>query len=72
MLTAQTERGLLVEQLKMKALAVSIQAKQYREYEVMEAQIAALTAQEIAKNQVAVRPSNADRARADYISGSIK
>ena len=71
-LTAQTERGLLVEQLKMKALAVSIQAKQYREYEVMEAQIAALTAQEIAKNQVAVSKSNADRARADYISGSIK
>lgn len=71
-LTAQTERGLLVEQLKMKALAVSIQAKQYKEYEVMEAQIAALTAQEIAKNQAATSKLNADRARADYISGSVK
>ena len=71
-LTAQTERGLLVEQLKMKALAVSVQAKQYREYEMMEAQLAALVAQEIGKNTSMLARQNAAISRSDNISQSIK
>ena len=43
-LSAQTERGLLVEQLKMKALDLSLSGKKYREYERMEAQLASLVA----------------------------
>ncbi len=43
-LSAQTERGLLVEQLKMKALDLSLAGKKYREYERMEAQLASLVA----------------------------
>lgn len=71
-LTAQTERGLLVEQLKMKALSLSIQAKQYREYEMMEAQLAALVAQEVNKNQALIAKGNAAKAQSENISSRVK
>lgn len=73
-LTAQTSRGLLIEQVKMKALTLSLQAKQYREYEIMESQIAALLAQEIRKNEslkLAAR-SNSIRATNNQIANEIR
>jgi hypothetical protein len=73
-LTAQTERGLLVEQLKIKALSLSLQAKQYKEYELLETQIAALLAQEIRKNELLTRTVKGNSARSveDNIAQSIK
>lgn len=73
-LTAQTSRGLLIEQVKMNALALSLQAKQYREYEIMESQIAALLAQEIRKNEslkLAAR-SNSIRVTNNEIANEIR
>jgi len=46
-MSAQNERGALVELLKVKALDLAIQEKQYRQYERMEAQLAALVALEL-------------------------
>jgi len=46
-MSAQNERGALVELLKIKALDLSIQGRQYGQYEQMEAMLAALTATEI-------------------------
>jgi len=43
-MAGQKDRGVLVELLKIKALDLVIQAKQYRQYERMEAQLAALVA----------------------------
>lgn len=73
-LTAQTERGLLVEQLKIKALSLSLQAKQYKEYELMESQIAVLLAQEIRKNELLTKSvtNNSTRTVGESISQSIK
>ena len=73
-LTAQTPRGLLIEQVKMKALTLSLQAKQYKEYEIMEGQIAALLAQEIRKNDSLAKGVKETTARAinNSISDSIR
>jgi len=46
-MTAQNERGVLIELLKIKALDLALQEKQYRQYERMEAQLAALVALEV-------------------------
>lgn len=46
-MSAQNERGALVELLKIKALDLAIQEKQYRQYERMEAMLAALVALEV-------------------------
>jgi len=39
----------LIEQIKIKTLILSLQTKQYKEFEIMEGQIAALLAKEIRK-----------------------
>lgn len=46
-MAAQNERGAMVELLKIKALDLAIQEKQYRQYESMEAQLASLVAIEV-------------------------
>ena len=46
-MTSQNDRGALVELLKIKALELAIQAREYRQYEMMEAQLASLTALQV-------------------------
>lgn len=46
-LSAQRQRGVMIEYLKVKALDLAIQQEQYRQYERMEAQLAALVALEV-------------------------
>lgn len=46
-MAAQNERGALVELLKIKALDLAIQEKQYRQYENMEAQLASLVSMNV-------------------------
>lgn len=52
-LTAQNERGLLVELLKQKALDLVILEKQYRQFEQMESMLAALVSLEVQSNGLA-------------------
>lgn len=72
-MSAQNERGALVELLKVKALDLSIQEKQYRQYERIEAQLAALVALEVqssgSQNQTAVA---AERAAKQNVTNAIK
>jgi len=72
-MSAQNERGALVELLKVKALDLAIQEKQYRQYERMEAQLAALVALEVqssgSQNQTAVA---AERAAKQNVTNAIK
>lgn len=49
-LAVQNERGVLVETLKVKALNLALKAKLYKQYETMEAQLATLTATELANS----------------------
>lgn len=62
-MSAQNERGVMVEMLKVKALDLAIQEKQYRQYENMEAQLASLVSMEVtasgAANQTAGAAENA-------------
>ncbi|MEX5624826.1 hypothetical protein ABFV62_32390, partial [Pseudomonas syringae] len=46
-MAAQNERGALVELLKIKALDLAIQEKQYRQYGNMEAQLASLVSMNV-------------------------
>jgi hypothetical protein len=46
-LVFQNERGLMVETLKIAALELALQEREYRQYERMEALLAALVAQEV-------------------------
>ncbi|MNH37109.1 hypothetical protein D3C79_979700 [compost metagenome] len=46
-MSAQNERGALIEILKIKALDLAIQEKQYRQYESMEAQLASLVSMSV-------------------------
>jgi len=50
-LAGQNERGLMVELLKVKALDLSIQERQYRQWERMEAQLASLAAAKLKSGQ---------------------
>lgn len=72
-MSAQNERGALVELLKVKALDLSIQEKQYRQYERIEAQLAALVSLEVqssgSQNQTAVA---AERAAKQNVTNAIK
>jgi len=72
-MSAQNERGALVELLKVKALDLAIHEKQYRQYERMEAQLAALVALEVqssgSQNQTAVA---AERAAKQNVTNAIK
>jgi len=72
-MSAQNERGALVELLKIKALDLAIQEKQYRQYERMEAQLAALVALEVQssglQNQTAVA---AELAAKQNVTNAIK
>lgn len=52
-MTAQTERGAMIEMLKIKALDLAIQEKQYRQYERMEAQLASLVAIQVQASDIA-------------------
>jgi hypothetical protein len=54
-MSAQNERGLLVEMLKVKALDLAVLEKQYRQYERMEASLATLVAMEAGDSGVATR-----------------
>ena len=69
-LTAQAERGLLVEQLKMKALNLSIATQKYKQYEMMESQLAALVALEVQKGAGQSAKSAANQALSNKITGA--
>ena len=73
-LTVQIPRSLLIEQIKIKALILSLQAKQYKEYEIMEGQIAALLAKEIRKNDSLASAARGNTVRAinNTISDSVR
>ncbi|NIF27672.1 hypothetical protein F3J44_14980 [Pantoea sp. Tr-811] len=58
-MSAQNERGALVELLKIKALDLAIQEKQYRQYESMEAQLASLVSLEVSASGAQNRTSEA-------------
>ena len=68
-LTAQAERGLLVEHLKMKALALSLASQKYKQYELMESQLAALVALEVQKGAGQAAKTAANTALSDKITG---
>ena len=68
-LTAQAERGLLVEHRKMKALALSLASQKYKQYELMESQLAALVALEVQKGAGQAAKTAANTALSDKITG---
>jgi len=72
-MSAQNERGALVELLKIKALDLTLQEKQYRQYEQMESQLASLVAQQVtasgAEEQTAQAASNAAK---QNVKNSVK
>ena len=69
-LASQVERGLLVEQLKMKALDLSLSAQQYKQYELMESQLAALVALEVNKGVGSNSKQAAGEALKNRITGN--
>lgn len=58
-LVGQNERGAMVELLKVTALDLALQERQYRQYERMEAQLASLVAMEINTSGVAAEAAAA-------------
>ncbi|MBK4987425.1 MULTISPECIES: hypothetical protein [Pseudomonas] len=58
-MAAQNERGALVELLKIKALDLAIQEKQYRQYESMEAQLASLVSMQVTTSGAQARTTEA-------------
>lgn len=72
-MSAQNERGALVELLKIKALDLTLQEKQYRQYEKMEGQLASLIALQVtasgAEEQTAQAASNAAK---QNVKNSVK
>lgn len=70
-MAAQNEHGLLEENLKMKALDLVIQEKQYRQYERMEAMLATLVASELNKQAIRANAA-ADKATVDDARQKIK
>lgn len=72
-MSAQNERGLLVEMLKVKALDLAIQEKQYRQYERMEAHLAALIAMELNGSAVAEKATaSVQQASKQNATGAIR
>ena len=72
-MSAQNERGALVELLKVKALDLAIQEKQYRQYERMEAQLAALVALEVQTSGAQGQTTSAaQRASKQNVKNEIK
>lgn len=59
---AQNERGVLVELLKIKALDLSMQERQYRQFERMEAQLASAVAAKLKSGQARRSEAAADAA----------
>jgi hypothetical protein len=62
-MAAQNERGALVELLKIKALDLAIQEKQYRQYESMEAQLASLVSMNVSTAGGQTSKASTDAAR---------
>ncbi|MGS0567082.1 hypothetical protein [Xanthomonas oryzae] len=60
-MSSQNERGALVELLKVKALNLAIQERQYRQYERMEANLAALVAMEVGDTELGRLQTNASQ-----------
>lgn len=72
-MAAQNERGAMVELLKIKALDLAIQEKQYRQWESMEAQLASLVAMEVSATGAANQTSGAaDTAASQNVKNAIK
>ena len=61
---------MLVEQLKMKALNLSIATQKYKQYEMMESQLAALVALEVQKGAGQSAKSAANQALNNKITGA--
>ena len=70
-MSAQNQRGLLVEMLKVKALDLVIMEKQYRQYERMEANLATLVAGQL-RGQSESAAGAADKAARDQVRSQIK
>ncbi len=64
-LARQTERGLMVELLKVKGFDLMVQGQQYRQWERMEAMLANLVASEIANSPLSARVEANRRASVD-------
>jgi len=72
-MSAQNERGAMVEILKIKALDLALQEKQYRQYESMEAQLASLVSMEVAGSGAAERTTTAgEDAATQNVTNSVK
>ena len=59
----------MVEQLKMKALDLSLSAQQYKQYELMESQLAALVAIEVKRSSGKTAKDSAGNALSEKIRG---
>lgn len=68
-MAGQTERGALVELLKIKALDLAIQEREYRQYERMEATLASLVSMAVDEH---LGPKARAAARAAAVSGARK
>lgn len=72
-MSAQNERGAMVEILKIKALDLALQEKQYRQYESMEAQLASLVSMEVAGSGAAEKTTTAgESAATQNVTNSVK
>ena len=71
-LATQNERGVMIEMLKVKALNLALKAKIYKQYETMEAQLAALTATELSKTVGTSSDQHARQAEANAVRAGIK
>ncbi|KPY55647.1 hypothetical protein [Pseudomonas amygdali] len=72
-MSAQNERGAMVEILKIKALDLALQEKQYRQYESMEAQLASLVSMEVAGSGAAEKATSAgESAATQNVTNSVK
>jgi hypothetical protein len=72
-MVSQNERGAMVELLKIKALDLALQEKQFRQYERMEASLASLVAMEVeASGLTGLATSTAERAMRQNINNAIK
>jgi len=70
-MSAQNQRGLLVEMLKVKALDLVLMEKQYRQYERMEANLSTLVGGQLRKRSEQASGA-ADSAARDQVKGQIK
>lgn len=70
-MAGQNSRGLMVEMLKVKALDLALQEREYRQYERMEANLATLVAGQM-RNQSTRAAQAADKAAREQVKGQIK